>query len=252
MRRTILLFGVVVGVVCLCAGVEAGVAPDGNEPTWQFPVNGFGGPWSDGFDDYDDGSEIVGQGGWEGWWNDAGVGATVTSARAQAGPHSLLIAGASDVVQQFSMDSGQWTLQAWHYLARDDHTGDTYYIMNNEYDADARSATWAIQMQFDISTGTVIDDLRGGSLPIAYDQWALIEIDIDLDNNTQETRYNGDVLSGSVWTSEGGAVAIAAIDLFSNGPTAYFDTLSLVPEPASVLLLVGGAAAVFRRRKAQC
>ena len=143
MRRTILLFGVAVGVACLCSGVEAGVAPEGNEPTWEYPVNGLGGPWSDSFDGYADGSEIVGQGGWEAWWNDAGVGATVTSARSQAGPHSLLIAGASDVVQPFSLNSGQWTLRAWHYLARADHTADTFYIMNNEYDSGARTAAWA-------------------------------------------------------------------------------------------------------------
>lgn len=253
MKGKILLFGVMAGVACLPVVAMAGIAPEGgiDATTFGNPTYNAGGDWSDGFDTYADGSEIIGQGGWVGWFEDGGAGATVTSERSSGAPHSLRIEGGSDVVQEFGINSGQWTVKGMHYLARNDHTADTYFIMNNEYNGAAGTAQWAIEMQFDVTTGTVIDDFQGGSLPIAYDRWAPIEIIIDLDANTVQTNYDGQFLSAGVWNSQGGAQAIAAIDLFSNGPRSYFDSLSVTPEPTSVLLLVAGAGVALRRRKAR-
>ena len=87
-------------------------------------------------------------------------------------------------------------------------------------------------------------------VPIAYDRWVEIVIDFDLTNDTQTTFYDGQELSsGTMTRSSGDPLEIANIDLFSTGATAYYDDFSIVPEPASGLLMLLGAGAILRRRR---
>lgn len=211
--------------------------------------------WSDGFESYGDGQLLYNVGGWTGWDDSSGAAGTATSARAHSGNQSISAGASADAIHPFSGEytSGQWTLSAWMFLGRDDHSADTYFIVNNEYNHGG-PYSWTIQMQFDVTTQTVIDDYAafrvGSPLDIAYDRWAEIRIDFDLDNDTQTTWYDGQQLSTGIMAYAGGPLAIANIDLYSTGATAYYDDFNIVPAPSALALLgLGGIGFAGRRRR---
>jgi hypothetical protein len=205
--------------------------------------------FSDNFDSYADGTLLSGVGGWDGWDATAGAAGTVTSKVARSGPHSIAISGGADAVHPFSgYTSGKWTMTAWNYIARGDLTADTYFIVNNDY-AHGGPYQWSVEMQFDVTTSTVIDDFRGGSAPIAFDRWAELRFEIDLDADTIDTYYDGGLVSSGQYAIRGGPVAIANIDLFTTGATSYYDDISIVPAPGAALLLALGLGAATRRRR---
>jgi len=184
-------------------------------------------PWFDTFNCYQTGSGLIGQGGWDGWYHDPNANGLVTDEQYLSYPNSVKVADASDLCQYLAgYETGQWTIRAWHYVPAP-LSASTYFIVNNEYDPDSRTAQWAIELNFR-PDGTVIDDFRAHTpRPIAFNGWAEIRIEVDLDANVQATYYNGELVSEGTWAVRGGAVAIANFDLFSNGPIAFFDDLSL-------------------------
>ena len=206
--------------------------------------------WSDGFEAYPDGPANAG--GWDGWdGNPAGMG-EVNSLFAHSGEKSILIGGGADAVHPFAglFTSGQWTMTAWMLMFADDHTTDTYFIVNNEYNHGG-PYTWSIEMQFDVTTGMVLDDFRQHTpIPIAYGQWAEIRIEFDLDTDAQTSYYNGALLStGTMTRFAGDPLVIANIDLFTLGATSYYDDFNIVPAPGAMGLLALGAGAFMRRRR---
>lgn len=224
--------------VITCAGVAVAMACSGAQAQW-----------SENFDSYPDGTVLDGVGGWFGWDGSPAAAGVVTSKQSRSGPHSIAISGGADAVHPLSgYTSGQWTLTAWNYQGRADLTADTYFIVNNDY-THGGPYEWTIELQFDVSTGTIIDDFRGGSAPIAFDQWAEIRFEIDLDADTVDTYYNGSLLSSGQYAIRGGPAAIANIDLFTTGATSFYDDISLVPAPGSALLLALGAGFATRRRR---
>ena len=73
--------------------------------------------WSDNFDSYATGSQLIGQGGWEGWDNNPAAGALTSSAQALSAPNSAAIVGATDLVHQYSgYTSGQWVYTARQFI----------------------------------------------------------------------------------------------------------------------------------------
>lgn len=204
----------------------------------------------DGFEAYPDGPLFAG--GWDGWDGSPGARGVVTSAFAYAGEKSIMISGGADAVHPFSGEftSGLWTLTAWMLLFQNDHTTDTFFIVNNQYNHGG-PYTWTIEMQFDTATGNVLDDFRPENVvPIAYDQWAEIRIEFDLDNDMQTTFYNGQLLSrGTMTRMAGDPLVIANIDLFTLGATSYYDSIGIVPAPGAMALLALGAGAFMRRRR---
>ena len=206
MKRSVL---VTMGVAVLCMG---GLAL---------------GQWSENFDGYNNGQKLCGEGGWECWWNDPGADAKVTDAQANSGKFSVDIIGASDLVYpSLNATEGQWTLSMMHYVVAGNNNS-TYLIVNNEYDGDAGTAQWSIEINF-TTGGKVVDDFRGeADINTIYDKWVPIRIEVDLDEDTQETYYNDVLLSDGVYAIRGGAVEINNLDLFSNGPQEYFDDIVL-------------------------
>lgn len=208
--------------------------------------------WSDGFETYDDQQLLFNVGGWSGWDDGAQFAGTATSAQAHSGEMSILVGPSADAVHPFDGEftSGLWTMSAWMLMFEEDHTADTFLIVNNEYNHGG-PYTWTIEMQFDVTSGTVLDDFRAHDpIPIAYGRWAEIVINFDLTNDRQTTFYDGQQLStGTMTRSSGDPLKIANIDLFSTGATAYYDDFNITPEPASALLMLLGAGAVLRRRR---
>ena len=206
----------------------------------------------DGFEAYASGTLLDNVGGWAGWDNSPAAAGTATNAFAHTGENSIIIGPGADAVHPFTgFTSGQWTMTAWMLLFRNDHTSDTFFIVNNEYNHGG-PYVWTIEMQFDVTTGTVLDDFRPETpIPIAYDRWAEIRIDFDLTNDTQTTFYDGQLLStGTMTRAAGNPLVIANIDLFTLGATSYYDDISIIPAPGAMGLLAVSAGLFLRRRRA--
>lgn len=190
--------------------------------------------WSDNFDSYVTGSQLHGQGGWKGWYNDPVGGALTSDVQAASAPNSAAILGASDLVHEYSgVNSGQWTYTAWQYIPTD-FTGQSYFILLNSYDDAGSSLNWSAQVKFDGAANTVTNDggVSGGSLALVKDQWVELRLELDFGADTGAFYYNNQLLYTGTWSGQvsgGGAVNLAAVDLFANNASViYYDDMSLV------------------------
>jgi len=226
---------VICGLVLIAAptlAVDSALAPSspGVRAGGAVELGGTGDNWIDHFDTYATGSQMHGQGGWQGWDNVPTAGALTSSTQARTAPNSVDVNGASDLVHLYSGHTGTCTYTAHQYIPTG-FTGTSYFIMLNTY-TDGGPYNWSIQVNFDAITGNVINDGNsGGILPIVFDQWVPIQVVIDLTADTQTFFYNGQQLYSATWTGEvsgGGAAQIAAVDLFANGATSiFYDDISL-------------------------
>jgi hypothetical protein len=185
--------------------------------------------WVDGFESYAVGSSLHGQGGWIGWLNDPAATAYVSNLYAHGGSKSVAITGASDLVHQYTgYNTGTWTYTTWQYIPSN-FTGQTYFILLNTY---AAVNNWSTEVNF--TNGLVgATSVPGSSLPLIYNQWVEIRVEINLDNDEQLFFYGGDLLYVSSWTAGasggGGVLNIGAVDLYANGASpVYYDDMSLV------------------------
>jgi len=182
------------------------------------------------FDCYADGSNIVGQDGWEGWYSGF-VDAQVSSAQAFSAPNSLRLNSFSDIVHQFSITDGQWVARAMTYVPST-ASGSGYFIIMNQYGVPATD-NWSVQVEFDSTLNRVQSEFGNQELPIIKDQWVELRCEIDLDADSLDIYYGGNPLAlNLVWTnnaSTGGITSIACFDLFSNGIAEfYYDDVSLL------------------------
>lgn len=208
--------------------------------------------WSDNFDSYATGSSLHGQGGWKGWGNSAAYTAYTSDTYAISSPNSVKIEADADLVHEYGgYTSGQWVYTAWQYIPTS-FSGQSYFILLNTYDDAGVNNNWSVQVRFDSSIGKVESEFEGAQLPLILGQWVELRNEIDLDANTLMFYYGGQLLTSKTWTegvSGGGALNIGAVDLFANGAMPiYYDNMSLIPEPATSLLVVLGAALGLRRR----
>ena len=205
-------------------------------------------PWTEDFDYYANGSDLHGQSGWKGWDNDPAGTAYVTDAQSLSPPHSVDVAGNSDLVHEFSgYDSGKWAFTAWQYVPSDFQSGGTdpflgsFFIMMNTYvdGGPHEESDWSVQMNFDSNDGMLKVYYGNGmntvDVPYIPDEWVELQVVIDLDADLTQIYYNDECVveygwTGGVMGGGGGALDIAAVDLFANQSTSVFwDDLSLDP-----------------------
>lgn len=197
--------------------------------------------WSDDFDSYPTGASMHGLGGWKGWSNNPAWTAYTTSAHAFSPPNSVNINGTADLVHEYSgYTTGRWVYTAWQFIPTE-FTGQSYFILLNQYDDAGTTSNWSVQVYFDSSTNLVGNDgLAGGTLPLIKDTWVELRLEIDLTNDTCAFYYGGQLLYQGTWTggmSGGGISNIAAVDLYANGASSvYYDNLSLTPLPTTLYL----------------
>jgi hypothetical protein len=112
--------------------------------------------------------------------------------------------------------------------------GNTYFILLDDYtDGAGQNNHWAVQLRFDSANNIVESEYDGIQLPLVYDKWAEIRVEIDLDNDWHEVFYDGTFFYEKEWTAGinndyQGVLTIDAVDLFANGATSvYYDDMSL-------------------------
>jgi hypothetical protein len=210
------------------------------------------------FDSFSAGQQLSATDGWQGWDNVASVAGTIVTLNSYSGTNAMSIgSGYTDAVRTFSnADSGVWSFSARQFLASG-QSGSTYVILMNTYQNNGAHASgmWSGQLNFDLGSGVVRDDYRGGSVAIAFDQWALITMSIDLTNNTLSQYYNGTLIASGAWkTAADSALNIAALDLFTEGGnTALYDDISLtgptdIPSPGALAAFASVAVVLSTRR----
>ena len=212
------------------------------------------GPYFDDFEGYAVGSNVHGQGGWEGWDGDANAGALVSDVQAFSGAKSVNVTGGSDLVKPFTgVAGGQWTFSVKQFVPSTS-TGTPYVILMNSYPA---NKNWSVQIEQNTATGQAaeVDGKGSGTLPFVKDQWADWRFFIDLTQNNVEGWYNGKLLTTHTWQTDG-INEFQAVDLFANGSGPVFyddvrlDSGFVIPEPGTIgLALLGALAAAASLRK---
>ncbi|HEY5914025.1 MAG TPA: LamG domain-containing protein [Verrucomicrobiae bacterium] len=197
---------------------------------WLMAAGTADAQWSENFDTYAAGSQVAGQGEWQGWDGAAAAGALVSSAQAFSSPRSIAITGGSDLVHRYSgYTSGRWVFSTRQYIPSSLTSGTSYFILLNTYN-NGGPYNWSIQTAFDLSAGTLLEEQGTSQVrPIVRNQWVELKYYIDLTANTVSCYYNGAFFSSHRWQNAG-ANAIGAVDLFANnvGPV-YYDDISLAP-----------------------
>jgi len=224
-----------IGIVLLFAGASISSIGAEIKTTEIVPTMA---DWSDNFDSYENDQFLDGgpeDGGWHGWDGVPEAGAYVTDDESLNPPHSVELNLSEDLVHEFSgIDSGQWTFTTYVFIPGD-IMGIPYFIMLNTY-SDGGPYHWSTQVAFDSNTEEVISEPELETLPLIFDEWVEIRVEIDFDADTQAIYYDGDLLVEKSW-SEGvsgpdGLTEIQCVDLWSSGASEhYYDNFSLIGPP---------------------
>ena len=197
------------------------------------------------FDAYADGSQMHGQGDWKGWDNDPAASAPVTQAQSRSAPQSLEVSANADLVHELSgPGEGVYAFTIWQYIPTGfannragPLAGSYVNLMNTYRDGGPHEAGhWSVQLQFDARNGGQLrayhgDGLNTINVPFQRDRWVKIQSIIDLDDDWTRIYYDDALVTEYPWTGGvlgggGGALDIAAVDLFANDATSvYYDDL---------------------------
>jgi hypothetical protein len=232
--------------VALCVFVPAAVVAD----------------WSDGFENYIVGQGLHGQDGWAGWDNDATVHGMVVNSPVYQGEKAFEVAvrdNYTDMVHQYTgVNNFTPVYTAMQYIP-EGLAGTSYFILLDTYTVGGDPKHWNVQIAFnDVSApGMVLDTWTNPNhptLPIIYDQWVEIRVEIDMVNDACNIFYGGALLTSGTWTiDDAGTLNLAAVDLYTGDASpVYYDNLCLTPEPGliSIVGLAGlGALGMLRKRR---
>ena len=197
----------------------------------------------DGFEAYDVGSGVAGQGGWDLW--PGGANALVTDDQAASGTKSFLANEfETDVIYRLRdgggmpiARSGQWTFSVQTYMSSA-AIGDFYVILLNQYnDASPADSNWSMQLRLGTADGVVKSQFDGATTSLIYDEWVEVRAEIDLDADSFDIYYDGTILAEDlIWSenvSTGGLTQIDVLDLYTPGAIpSYIDDVLLVEATA--------------------
>lgn len=204
--------------------------------------------WNDGFEAYEDGSILEGQGGWHGWDGVNTPDSLVASQYASEGAHAVQINAGADTVHEFDgIDSGKWMIVTDVYTPSS-FIGKVYFLVMNYYQ-DGGPYQWAVQVGFNGDSVEVQCDCGSGTpstTPLLFDEWVEFRVVVDFSIDETEVYY-GDILLGTYpWTAgpygsgSYGLPQIDAVDLYSDANNyphvteVYFDNVRVVPFQGSV------------------
>jgi hypothetical protein len=170
------------------------------------------------FESYEAGIDLHGVNNWEGWEGTAGAGAPVSDTFAVSGLNSVEIIGSADLVKILDITGGTVTLSALQYIPAGG-SGDTFFILMNQYAPNPLD--WSSQTKFSLGSGQINDGLA----TIVTDEWVELKYVIDLDNNTVDEYYNGELYNSGEWDGDAHNT-LQAIDLYSAGASSvYYDDI---------------------------
>jgi len=205
--RNLKFFVMAMVLACVCAGASAQVV------------------YFEDFESLGAGTVLHEVAGWEGWYGDSNAAASVSDAHAFSGTQSVRVDSSTDAVQVLDITEGKWVLTAMQYIPSGT-SGTTRFHMQNQYrdGAIGRSVQWF----FNLSEGVMGDDYDdNATATIVYDTWIELKLIIDLDNDSLEQYYNGQLISSRAWVYSGSA-QIQSIDLFGNSAsTVYYDDFKI-------------------------
>lgn len=225
-----------------------GFSPDGEVEDYRVEIAGELTQWQEGFEDYTENTNIVGQGDWEMWGGiSSSPTAKINAENSYSGENSLKILGnasmsGDDIIHQFNgCNSGIWEFSTWQFIPGNASGGKTYFILLNEYDCVGDNVNWSLQLEFDPDLNLVKSDFEGVTTALKKNLWVKIMVLVDLENNLQSVYYDGNLLVTKSWTegvSGGGDLNLTAVDLFSgtlSNAYVFYDDLSLNPVNTQVV-----------------
>jgi len=184
----------------------------------------------DDFESYAPGTQLHGVGGWKGWGNAVAAGALTSDAYAYSGAISVNITGGTDLVQEFTANGGVWKFSIMQYVPKG-ATGETYFILLNQYDDPGATNDWSVQLHYNAASGSITAEAEGGSATatIKFGRWVELKFIIDLDNNTCAWYYDGILITTHTWDADN-HTTLQAVDLYANNASpVYYDDISLSP-----------------------
>ncbi len=205
-------------------------------------------PWYEDFESYDPQGGVHGSRAWSGWDDDPAFDAPVTDLtefdRPRSAYNTLEVDDDVDIVRQFCHveDDEVWSFSAWQYIPSDFVSGGagtttgSYFMLLNTY-ASGGPYHWSVQIGVD-STINALKVWNGNgdntiNVPYVEDRWVKIQTIIDLEDDWTRVYYDDELVTEYSWTGGvigdgGGALDIAAVDLFGNGSSpVYYDDLKL-------------------------
>ena len=124
------------------------------------------------------------------------------------------------------------------YIPSEFELGSGGVILLNTYD-DGGPYNSSVKMQADSDDGLLKvfhgDGMNTINVPYPTDRWVKIQVIIDLEDDWTRIYYDDDLTAEYEWTGGifgdgGGALSVAAVDLYANGSSSvYYDDLELEP-----------------------